>query len=795
MKKRVMGYDFVDCLVKALDSTKSEKGVQILSVEHIAREAIRTITEEGFEVDSQIIDILDSIIADMPYIKESVVGIIEGKTASVDDYGSIGDIRPGSFLHSILCFLTEHYELPVTPISKYVSQLFDTWNDNIRDNYVICADLVKAIKFYSETTVGELFRQSGILENTNQLTWSRIRKRVMQESNDSLDSNNEDTDIEEDDEQQNTQSKSQNMDTSDTIPENLLLNEIEKMKNQLFMISEIKGSDFTSDPVIGRNKEVGLIAEKMLKRKRSNVVLLGDAGVGKTEIVNGLAYRIANGLIGGNISSDYLIYSMDVVDLMAGTRFRGELEAKLQMLSRILCELSNYHNIILFMDEIHLITGTGASGESSADIANLLKPMLTSGKVKIIGSTTFEEFNNIKKDKALNRRFETITIDEPSKSDTIEILKGVKPEYEKHFGLDVKDEILDKIVDLSDAYIKDKFFPDKAMEALDSTMAYCKFNSIPTVTEDAVVHTISEMSRIDISRIKTDKAQVKELDSTIKSSLFGQDKAVDKMVRIIKTYKAGFNDENKPIANVLFCGKTGTGKTELSKLLAENMDMKLQRFDMSEYAEEYTISKFIGSPAGYVGHNEGGLLTEAISKTPHCVLLLDEIEKAHPKIMSILLQVMDYGCLTDSSGKKVDFTNVIIIMTSNAGVNYKATKSIGFGSSVELGETDDLKSIEGVFAPEFLGRLDEIIKFNDINNEIATKVIDKELNKIKAKAEKNGYEVQVSDNVKEEILKRSNIKKLGARNIGKEVQKSITPLVVDYVLSDNENKTIEIKEI
>lgn len=785
-----IGYDLEECLIASIQSTVGEKGVQMLSLNHIAKYAVDTVMKMGIEIHSDVPKILEEMVSEIPYIKKE---IIWSKDDTVSNLESFGDLDESSLLGSILNVIIANNHISFTPIGKSVMEFFGSYekmlhNDNIKIDCLMCFDIIKAIRLYSSTVVGDLFRHYDILSNSRSMEFISLRQTIEKKSHDILKDwvgdNKPDTKKETMDKKDNRQNE--NLKTS-------LLQKIEELKTYN-MIDEIVGRNFNTDPVIGREKEINLIAEKMLKKKRSNVVLLGEPGVGKTEVVNGLAYRIANGLIGGEIADDYKIYSINVMSLMAGTKFRGELEAKLQVISDLLSGLSQFTDIILYIDEIHLIVGTGAGGDGGADIGNLLKPTLTGGKIKVIGSTTFEEYNAIKKDKALNRRFETVSLDEPSQEDTIKILLGIQPEYEKYFGIKMPKKLITKIVSLTGAYIKDKFYPDKAIEAMDSTMAYCKFNRMESVTEEAIVHTISEMSRIDISRIKINSDDVVNLGDTVKKSLFGQDKAVEKMVNIIKTYKAGFNDETKTIANVLFCGKTGTGKTELSKLIASSMDWKFLRFDMSEYQEEYTVSKLIGSPAGYVGHNEGGLLTEAISKDPHCVLLLDEIEKAHPKVMDVLLQIMDYGCLTDSVGKKVDFTNVLLIMTSNAGVDFKATHKLGFGA-VEDNTNDDIVSIEKYFKPEFLGRLEEIIKFNDISEEVAKLVLEKELNKVYIKAQKKGYTVDITDSVKEEVLKKSNIKKLGARNISKEVQKSIVPLVVDCILSNQDSKVIRINNI
>ena len=793
-----IGYDLIDSFFKGYKSDK-DNGIQAFTAEHFAVSALKQLQGQGIEIDNKAFDALDNIIKERPYIKSN--GLMADKdTAEIADFNYI----TSNVLYSLIKYTIDNNGLPVMFISSSLNEIF-----NLMDNYscecLICYDYIKIAKS-TDTILGQILRNYGVCDGIPSFKVMRLRQRIKEQSHTEVSEVDKSTAYDQYVQQQaQAQQKAQNRQSiniqsantaqnnqSEEVPLETLQNVIIEMEKQ-HMIFSIDGSTFETDPVIGRTKEINLIAEKMLKKKRANVVLLGEAGVGKTEIVNGLAYRLYNGLIDGENKNKYAIYGMSVMDLMSGTKFRGELEAKLQCIVNTLTELSKHQPVILFIDEIHLIVGTGAGGDNGADISNLLKPMLSEGKVRVIGSTTYEEYNNISQDKALNRRFSTISVDEPTQEETIQILSGIKPEYERYFNIRISDTSIQQIVSLCGTYIKDKFFPDKAIEAMDSIMAYCKFNRKSIVGNEDIVHTISEISKIDISRVQTSNNKVTDLKDLLKQQVFGQDTAIEKMVNIVRTYKAGFNDENKPIANVLFMGTTGTGKTELSKQLAEKLGIKFIRFDMSEYSEEYTVSKLIGSPAGYVGHDEGGLLTEAISKTPHCVLLLDEIEKAHSKIFNTLLQVMDYGTLTDARGKRVDFTNVIIIMTSNVGVTEKATGSIGFSSSKsDEKEAIAIKTLSNVFPMEFIGRLDEVVQFNNITKEIAIKVIDKEMGKIQAKANKKGYTVSITNDVMEYLIDESNIDKLGARNIGKLITKHITPVVVDYVLSNQTNKNIII---
>ena len=795
----VIGHDLLETIIGAIDDTKDGSKVRNLMLEHIANRAIDSVKKAGIEVNDEVSQTINEILETAPKMEKKFVYQVHGVENGIASVGDYANISKDNVLHSILCLLIENYGIEYTPLNENLVKFFAEWSKHINDNMecIICVDFLKGVKLYSDGTLGKLFNHYDVLGRENILSLGKIRRSIAKESHDII---GDKADVEEKTtvKESDAQAEKETIINEESEVESekaAAFESVEKLK-EMMIITQIKGEDFSSDPLIGRENEVNLIAEKLLKKKRGNVIMVGDPGVGKTEIMNGLVYRMEKGLIGGYCNRDVAVYGINISDLMAGTRYRGELESKIQAISITLRKISEYKQVVLYIDEIHLIVGTGAGGNSDADIGNLMKPLLTEGKVRVVGSTTFKEYNRIKGDAALDRRFEIIKIEEPSRADCVEIMKGIRPQYEEYFGIQIEDKHIEMVVNLAGDYIKDKCFPDKALDSMDSILAYAKFCGKESIDDNDIIKKISEISRIDINRIRTDNDAVMNLGNVIRKNLYGQDKAIDKMVNIIKAYKAGFNDEGKTIANVLFSGKTGTGKTELCKLIAENMGMKLIRFDMSEYTEEYSVSKLIGSPAGYVGYKEGGLLTEEVSKEPHCILLLDEIEKAHPKVLSVFLQVMDYGKLTDSQGKKVDFTNVIVVMTSNAGADFQAKGSIGFGADTSDKESDiSVKAIERDFAPEFLGRLDEIVRFNNIDNDIAVKVVEKEVNKLVDKAEKNGYKLSVSDNVKAEIIKRSNIEKLGARNIGKEVQKSIKPLVVDYILGNNGGKEININEI
>ena len=484
-----------------------------------------------------------------------------------------------------------------------------------------------------------------------------------------------------------------------------------------------KAADSEIDPLIGRHEEVSDVVHILARRKKNNPLLIGEPGVGKTAIAEGLALKISEGTV-PNALKEKVVYSLDIGALLAGTRYRGDFEERIKT---VLDSLEADPNVILFIDEIHMIMGAGSAGSSNVDVANLLKPLLGRGKLLTMGATTNDEYStHFEKDKALLRRFQRVDIEPTDVPTTIEIMKGLKPFFEEFHGVTYTDELVEKSVDLCDRYIKNKFFPDKAVDVIDASGATVKLRGEETVGTADIVHVISKMSKIGVDVIDVDSTEgYKSLDKRIKTKVYGQDEAVDQIVEAILVAKAGLREENKPVGSFLLVGPTGTGKTETAKQLAEQMEAKLIRFDMSEYQERHSVSKLIGAPPGYVGHAEGkmgqGQLLTTVEENPNCVLLLDEVEKAAPEVLQVLLQVMDDGRLTGATGKTTDFSNVIMLMTSNLGAAAGETNKIGFGDQTK--KDTDVKAIKSFFAPEFRNRLDAIIKFNKLGTPVIKKIV------------------------------------------------------------------------
>jgi len=486
--------------------------------------------------------------------------------------------------------------------------------------------------------------------------------------------------------------------------------------NERAKISEI-------DPLIGRHEEVSDIIHILARRKKNNPILIGEPGVGKTAIAEGLALKIVEGQV-PNALKDKIVYSLDIGSLLAGTRYRGDFEERIKV---VLESLEENKNSILFIDEIHMIMGAGSAGNSSVDVANLMKPILGRGKLLTIGATTSDEYStHFEKDRALMRRFQRVDIEPTDVETTQKIIKGLKPYFEAFHNVKYTDELLDKAVDLADRYIKNKYFPDKAVDVMDSSGASVKLRGEETVLMDDIITTVSKMSNIGKDVIDVDSTDgYKSLDKRIKTKVFGQDDAIDQIVEAIFIAKAGLREPNKPIGSFLLVGPTGTGKTETAKQLALELESKLIRFDMSEYQERHSVSKLIGAPPGYVGHAEGkmgqGQLLAEVENNPNCVLLLDEVEKAAPEVLQVLLQVMDDGRLTGATGKTVDFTNVVLLMTSNLGASDAETLKIGFGENKK--QNTDVKAVQSFFTPEFRNRIDCIIRFNKLDTEVIKKIV------------------------------------------------------------------------
>ena len=560
------------------------------------------------------------------------------------------------------------------------------------------------------------------------------------------------------------------------------------------------------DNLIGRTKEVDRLIQILSRRTKNNPLLVGESGVGKTAIAEGLAYLIVNNKV-PNILNESIIYSLDIAALIAGTKYRGDFEKRLK---EVLKFLENKDKAILFIDEIHTIIGAGSASGGSLDVSNLLKPALGKGTLRCIGSTTFQEYRGIfDQNQALSRRFQKIDIIEPSFDECIEIINGIKNIYEEYHNVFYTNEAVKASVDLSSKYINERFLPDKAIDVIDETGAMLniarKNKKNITVNQSDIEKTISKITKIPEQNITvSDKKDLKNLEENLKRVIFGQDLAVETLANAIKLSRVGLRDDNKTIGSFLFTGPTGVGKTEISKQLSEIMGIDLIRFDMSEYMERHTVSRLIGAPPGYVGFDQGGLLTEAIVKSPHCVLLLDEIEKAHPDIFNILLQVMDAGILTDNNGRKADFRNVILIMTTNIGAELLAKRNIGFSTSSN--ESDAMNSLNKLFTPEFRNRLDETIQFNYLEKSIILSIVDKFLTKLQAQLDKRNVEIVVSKAVINWIADNGYDKEMGARPMERFISKNIKKPLVDKLLFGNlksggqinlyiENGSLKFKEI
>ena len=527
------------------------------------------------------------------------------------------------------------------------------------------------------------------------------------------------------------------------------------------------------DPVIGRDTELVELTEVLARRKKNNVIIVGEPGVGKTAIAEGLALKIVNDEC-PDILKGKVVYSLDVTSLVAGTKYRGEFEERAKA---IFDQLANKDDVILFIDEIHMIMGAGSAGGSNIDIANLLKPLLAGGKLLCIGATTSEEYReNFEKDRALQRRFQKVVIDQPSKEDTKLIVKGLKKYYEEFHGLEYDEEAMELAVDLAERYMHGKYNPDRAIDVIDVAGARNKLHKIEgTVGRSAIEAAVSKITRIPMDMIDAkENANFANLEDNIKSKLFGQDKAVGALVEAILVAKSGMRPTNKPVGSFLFVGPTGTGKTELCRQLAANLDIKLRKYDMSEYMEQHSVSKLIGAPPGYVGHAEGGAgagqLINDVEETPNCIVLLDEVEKAHPSVMNLLLQVMDDGRLTSSTGKTADFSNVILIMTSNLGAAQKSKRAIGFSND----HSDaSMQAVNKFFSPEFRNRLDAMVEFVALQREHIDMIVDKSINELNDMLAEKNVRVELSPEAKVWMRERGYIPDMGARPLQRVINDNI----------------------
>jgi ATP-dependent Clp protease ATP-binding subunit ClpA len=539
------------------------------------------------------------------------------------------------------------------------------------------------------------------------------------------------------------------------------------------------------DPLIGRDEELSRVIQTLSRRRKNNPLLVGEAGVGKTAIAEGLAYRIEEGQV-PDVIADAVVYSLDLGSLLAGTKYRGDFEKRLKAL---LGELEKEKHSILFIDEIHTIIGAGAASGGVMDASNLLKPLLSSGQLKCIGSTTFQEFRGIfEKDRALARRFQKVDVLEPSVEDTIKILNGLKSRFEEHHELRYTKAALTSAVELSAKYMSDRHLPDKAIDIIDEAGAMQrlmppsrrkKVIGVPEI--EAVVANIARIPPKQIS--KSDSEVLENLERDLKLTVFGQNEAIERMSSAIKLSRAGLKQEGKPVGCFLFAGPTGVGKTEVSRQLARTLGIELVRFDMSEYMERHTVSRLIGAPPGYVGFDQGGLLTEAITKNPHCVLLLDEVEKAHPDVFNLLLQVMDHGTLTDNNGRKADFRHVVLIMTTNAGAESLSKRSIGFNEQDQT--TDAMEAIKRLFTPEFRNRLDSIVQFGALPEDVIEQVVHKFIAELQAQLDDRKVSIELDESAMRWLAKRGYDKTMGARPMARLIQEAIKRPLADAILFGN----------
>lgn len=554
------------------------------------------------------------------------------------------------------------------------------------------------------------------------------------------------------------------------------------------------------NPLIGREAELERTMQVLCRKDKNNPLHVGEPGVGKTALIYGLTALIERGAVPERLRGAR-VYMMDMGTMVAGTQFRGDFEKRIKM---VMEGLAQEGNAILCIDEIHNLIGAGRNGDASLDASNMLKPYLESGAIRFIGSTTYDEYNRyIAKQKSLVRRFQQIDIAEPSVDDAIRIVEGLRPSYEKFHGVKYAAGVVEFAVRSAAKHIRDRFLPDKAIDLIDEAGAYRETHPLTTqkrqtVDRRLVTDILARVCKIDAEALKEQSNDtLRTLEGDIKKEIFGQDEAVGRVVEAVQMSKAGLADDTKPMASLLFVGPTGVGKTEVARVLSERMGMKLVRFDMSEYAEKHAVAKLIGSPAGYVGYEDGGLLTAAVRKTPNCVLLFDEIEKAHPDIFNIFLQMMDYAALTDNHGERADFRNAIIIMTSNAGAQYASRASIGFTGSVSRGDAM-LTTVKKTFKPEFINRLTDIVVFHDMSRQMASLILDKKLAQLQTKLSAKNVTLHLSAEARELLLTKGFTPEYGARELDRVIGSMLKPLLMREILfgklKKNGDAVVEVKD-
>ncbi len=548
------------------------------------------------------------------------------------------------------------------------------------------------------------------------------------------------------------------------------------------------------DPLIGRVLETERAMQVLCRRRKNNPVFVGDPGVGKTAIAEGLALKVFHGEI-PDLLSDSEMYSLDMGSLLAGTKYRGDFE---QRLKDVISALEKKDKALLVIDEIHTVVGAGATSSGSMDASNILKPALSSGSLKCIGTTTYEEFKNyFEKDRAFSRRFEKIEVSEPSVDETLEILKGLKGCYEEHHKIAYTDKALEAAAKLSAKHINDRYLPDKAIDVMDETGAFIRLTGKSrrkNIHPSDIEKTVAKMAKIPATNVTaSDKSNLEHLKTKLDKVIFGQDHALKTLSQSIKRSRAGLSAPGRPIGSFLFTGPTGVGKTEVAKQLAVNMGVEFLRFDMSEYMEKHAVSRLIGAPPGYIGFDQGGILTDNIRKHPHCILLLDEIEKAHPDLFNILLQVMDYATLTDNNGKSADFRNVILIMTSNAGARDMTANKIGFGDQMDDVKTKGARAVEKTFSPEFRNRLDSVVQFNPLSHAIMELIVDKGMREVRELLKPKKIKISYSPKVRSWLAKKGFDPKFGARPLERVIQTDIKDQLTDEILFGKLEKGGEVR--
>ena len=541
-----------------------------------------------------------------------------------------------------------------------------------------------------------------------------------------------------------------------------------------------KAKEGRIDPLIGRDDVLERVMQVLCRRTKNNPLLIGEPGVGKTALAEGLAAKIVNGQIPESLK-DKVVFALDLGSLLAGTKFRGDFEGRLK---GVMKDLKKRKNAVLFIDEIHTIVGAGATSGGSLDASNLLKPALANGEMSCIGSTTHQEFRqHFEKDRALSRRFQRIDVNEPSPADAIEILKGLRSRFESHHDVTYSDDALKSAVELSSKYLHGKLLPDKAIDVIDEAGAWAKLQGHKGMAlgEKEIEIVIAKMAQIPVASVSmSDREQLRSLDLKLKSVIFGQDEAIDRLSAAIKYSRSGLARDNKPVGSFLFAGPTGVGKTEVCRQLALVLGIPFTRFDMSEYMEKHTVARLIGAPPGYVGHEEGGQMTEAVNRSPHCVLLLDEMEKAHPDVFNVLLQVMDAGRLTDAQGRTTDFRNVVFVMTSNAGAAEVARGMIGIGNTPT--RSLSLEAIKKAFAPEFINRLDAIVTFRDLDEPVLMRIVRKFVEELQMQLQKKNVSLQVTEAVLKHLLKKGYDPVYGARPLARALDENLKKPLVDELL-------------